>query len=94
MYDSSMKSDTYPLAMPADLIGEVRQAAQATGLSMADTMRQSIRLGLPKLKEQLATNQLKPFTKEECRRAFKTPDPEFDAIAAAMVRLPMPVPEE
>ena len=90
-----MKTDTYPLAVPSDLLVEVRQAAQETGLSMADTMRQSIRLGLPKLKEQLSTNQLKPFSEEECRQAWGSgSDAEFDALAAAMVKLPITPPKE
>ncbi len=66
--------------MPPDLLGEVRQAAGETGLSMADAMRQSIRLGLPKLKEQLSVKQLKPFTEEECKRCWGTPNPEFDDL--------------
>jgi hypothetical protein len=53
MYDSSMKSETFPLAMPKDLLSEVRRTAERTGLSMADTMRQSMKLGLHKLVEQL-----------------------------------------
>jgi hypothetical protein len=60
-----MKSDTYPLAMPSDLLDEVRRTAKATGLSMADAMRPSMRLGLPRLREQLATSSLKPFTAAE-----------------------------
>ncbi len=44
-----MKTDTYPLAVPPDLLGEVRQASHDLGLSMADIMRQSMKLGLPKL---------------------------------------------
>jgi len=53
MYDSSMKSETVPLAMPKDLLSEVRRTSKQTGLSMADTMRQSMKLGLHKLVEQL-----------------------------------------
>ena len=44
-----MKSETYPLALRSELLDEVRR----TGLSLADAMRQSLRLGLPKLREQL-----------------------------------------
>jgi hypothetical protein len=81
MYVSSMKSETYPLAMPPDLLGEVRKTAQDTGLSLADAMRQSIRLGLPKLREQLSVRAgLQPFTAEENRLAFETPNPEFDDL--------------
>ena len=50
-----MKSETYPLALPADLLKEVRKAAKKTGLSMADAMRQSMKLGLPKLVERNRT---------------------------------------
>jgi hypothetical protein len=60
-----MKSETYPLALPPDLLGEARQTAKAAGLSLADAMRQSLKLGLPKLREQLAAQALKPFTSAE-----------------------------
>ena len=81
MYDSSMKSDTYPLAMPPDLLREVRKTAEDTGLSLADAMRQSIRLGLPKLREKLSVQaRLRPFTAEENRLAFETPNREFDDL--------------
>jgi hypothetical protein len=81
MYVSSMKSETIPLAMPPDLLSEVRQTVTDTGLSMADAMRQSMKIGLPKLREQLTVKAgLKPFTAEESRSAFKTPNPEFDAL--------------
>jgi hypothetical protein len=97
MYDSYMKTNTYPLAVPSDLLREVRKAAQKTGLSMADTMRQSIKLGLPNLVEQLSPDffkSLKPFTAEETRRCFETPNPEFDALSAHCSSLPVPLPEE
>ena len=88
-----MKSDTYPLAMPADLLDEIRQTAQATGLSMADAMRQSMKLGLPKLREQLFTPPLKPFTAAEAKAAFKR-DNEWEAFESAMTNMPLSPPEE
>ncbi len=97
MYDSYMKTNTYPLAVPSGLLREVRKAARKTGLSMADTMRQSIRLGLPNLVQQLTPDpikNLKPFTAEESRRCFETPNPEFDALSAHCASLPVPIPEE
>jgi hypothetical protein len=97
MYDSYMKTNTYPLAVPADLLKEVRKTAQKTGLSMADTMRQSIKLGLPTLVDQLTPDplkSLKPFTAEESRRCFQTPNSEFDALSAHCASLPVPIPEE
>ena len=78
-----MKSETYPLALPPDLLGEARQTAKEAGLSLAEAMRQSVELGLPKLRERLAARALTPFTPEEARVAF-APDPEWDAVTAAM----------
>ena len=89
-----MKSETYPLAMPAELLTEVRDTAKKTGLSVADAMRQSMKLGLPKLREQLGRLEpLKPFTASESRQAF-APDPEWDNLEATMARLPVEPQEE
>src|SRR5882724_4572078 len=65
-----MGMKSYPLAMPPELLDQVARTATDTGLSMADAMRQSIKLGLPKLREQLSGHSLEPFTKEEARRAL------------------------
>ncbi|HTA28991.1 MAG TPA: hypothetical protein VK731_00825 [Candidatus Cybelea sp.] len=92
-----MKGNTYPLAVPPDLLKELRKAARQTGLSVADTMRQSMKLGLPGLVERLSSDplkNLKPFTAAESRRCFANPDPEFDALAAHCAALPVPIPEE
>ena len=74
--------------MPTDLLKEVRHAARQTELSMADVMRQSIRLGLPKLVDQLSKEHplkgLKPFTKEECEQCWGKPDPEWDKLEGVM----------
>jgi hypothetical protein len=97
MYGSSMKTNTYPLAVPSDLLKDLRKAAQQTGLSMADTMRQSMKLGLPGLVTRLSPDprkNLKPFTAAESKRCFATPDPEFDALAAHCASLPVSIPEE
>ncbi len=93
MYDSYMKTDSYPLALPADLLDEVRRTAKETGLSMADAMRQSMRLGLPKLREKLAPSTLRPFTANEIKVAFKK-DAEWEAFEAAMTSVPSSPPEE
>ena len=78
MYDSSMKSETVPLAMPKDLLSEVRRAAKQTRLSMADTMRQSMRLGLNKLVEQLGMTQritnVDPLPDEVLDRIYSRPE--------------------
>ena len=83
-----MKNETYPLTLPLDLLRELRQTAQTAGVSLADAMRQSLELGLPKLKEQLVKPGLRPFTPEEAKEAF-APDPEWDAVTAALSRLPI-----
>jgi hypothetical protein len=78
MYDPSMKSETVPLAMPKDLLGEVRRAAKQTRLSMAETMRQSMRLGLSKLVEQLGRNQritnVDPLPDDVLERMYSSPE--------------------
>lgn len=102
MYASSMKSETVPLAvplaMPPDLLRQIRHVAKNTGLSMADAMRQSMRLGLPKLAETLSMEQvlrnLKPMTKQEIRQCYQEPNPEFDALEHYCASLPQPLPEE
>lgn len=88
VYGSPMKSETYPLAMPADLLLKMRHAARRTNLSIADAMRQSMRIGLPNLLEQSPAHPLKPFTQEECLLAYRTPNPEFDALEHHCASLP------
>ena len=78
-----MKTETVPLAVPSDLLREVRQAAKQTGLSMADAMRQSMKLGLPKLVADLSPSKVRPMTPAEARRAYA--NTEWDALEHAMV---------
>ena len=89
-----MRTETFPLAMPEDLMREVRETATEKGLSLADAIRQSISLGLPKLREQSSMPALKPFTEQECRLAFETPNPDFDALEHHCANLPKRLPEE
>ncbi|HEY3915016.1 MAG TPA: hypothetical protein VGN61_11065 [Verrucomicrobiae bacterium] len=91
-----MKTDTYPLAVPPELLGELRRASKDLGLSMADIMRQSMKLGLPKLREQLTPDTLKsikPLSKAESRRCYERPNPEFDALEHHLAGLPSPIPD-
>src|ERR1700721_934973 len=91
-----MKTETYPLAVPSDLLGEVRQASQDLGLSMADIMRQSMKLGFPKLHEQLSPHPLKnfkPLSRAESHRCYQQPNHEFDALEHHLAELPSPPPE-
>jgi hypothetical protein len=87
-------SSPVPLSMPDDLRAIVRETAQDTGLSQQDVMRQSIKAGLPAVREKFKGERgLKPFTKEEARRAF-APDPEWDKLEARMAtRSAHPIPE-
>jgi hypothetical protein len=79
-------SSPIPLSMPDDLLAIVRETAQDTGLSQQDVMRQSIKAGLPAVREKFKGERgLKPFTKEEARRAF-APDPEWDKLEAHMAK--------
>ncbi len=87
MYDSSMKSETFPLAMPSDLLTEMRNTARDTGLSMADAMRQSMKLGLPKLREQLTCTRVtnvSPWPKELAKALYSQPDDDIDGIKLFM----------
>jgi hypothetical protein len=91
-----MKADTYPLAVPPELLGELRRASRDLGLSMADIMRQSMKLGLPKLREQLSPEplkNLKPLSKAESRRCYQRPNREFDAMEHHLAGLPSPPPD-
>ncbi|HEY5915641.1 MAG TPA: hypothetical protein VJA21_34075 [Verrucomicrobiae bacterium] len=89
-----MKTITYPVNLPADLYGDIRRTAKQTSLSMADAIRQSLRLGLPVLREKLAAEHVKPFSKAECRQSWEVPNEEFDALEHHCARLPQPAPEE
>ena len=47
-------STQYPLQIPDELMGEIESTATRVHLSKAEVMRQSIKLGLPKLRQQLS----------------------------------------
>ncbi|MBU6399777.1 MAG: hypothetical protein KGS61_05615 [Verrucomicrobia bacterium] len=88
-----MKSATYPLAIPEGLLEELRETSRSTGVSVADAMRQSMRLGLPQLRRYLARPKnrhraVRPFTKVEAREAFR-PDREWEKLERTMSRRPV-----
>ena len=92
MYDSSMKTDTYPLrAVPPDLLwGGAGRLLRDLGLSMADIMRQSMKLGLLQPGAQLSPDplkNLKPLSRAESRRCYQQPNREFDALEHHLARL-------
>ena len=81
-----MATTAFLIAMPDDLLVDIRAAARDTGLSQADVVRQSVKAGLPKIRKQFrAGRKLKPFTKAESREAFG-PDQEWDRLEKAMAR--------
>jgi hypothetical protein len=87
-------SSPVPISMPDDLLQEIESAASDLGFSKQDVIRQSVKLGIPKLRKQLMVDtSLKPLTKEEARRAF-APDPEWDKLEAHMVKHAKHLPPE
>jgi hypothetical protein len=50
-----MSKQPYPLLLPDELADQVSRTAAETGLTMAEAMRQAIRLGLPKVRKGLST---------------------------------------
>ena len=81
-----MKSETYPLALPPPLLREIRRTAKQTGLSLAEAMRQSLRLGLPKLREQLSSNRITnvdPLPEAILERIYSTT--EDDAVVKRFI---------
>jgi len=52
-----MSQTTYPLGMPDELLKEVKDAAQETGLSVADVMRQAIKFGVPRVRRGLSREE-------------------------------------
>ncbi|HVM51181.1 MAG TPA: hypothetical protein VMU04_24340 [Candidatus Acidoferrum sp.] len=82
-----MKSITYPLAVPPNFLKEMQQAAKETGLSTAATIRQSAKLGLPKLREQMGDGRVTnvtPWPARAARALYAQPDEEEDSIRRFM----------
>jgi len=52
-----MSKQAYPLTLPPDLAEQVRRTAKETRLSMADVMRQAVRLGMPRLRKGLSQEE-------------------------------------
>ncbi len=74
-----MSMKTYPLELPTDLIAEVKRTAQDTQLSMADAMRQAIRLGLPQLRKALSREEVMSAALTDTRRR-PGPRPKFKLV--------------
>lgn len=83
-----MKYLTYPLALPKEYCAELRDAAGKTGLSMADIIRQSSRLGLPLLLEQLGPariTKVPPLPAKIARALYCEPEDDAKGIKRFMV---------
>jgi hypothetical protein len=85
-----MKSEIYPLAMPRSLLKEVRSAAKTTGLSMADVMRQSMKVGLPKVREQLSgrVTNVDPLPDRELNQLYTDREEDIESIRRFVVAQP------
>lgn len=82
-----MESETHPLAVPPDLLPEVRRTAKDTGLSLAEAMRRSLKLGLPKLREQLVAGRvtnINPLPSSVARKLYAEPDDDEAEIRLFM----------
>lgn len=80
-----MATVSIPLAVPPDLLENIRSAARDTGLSQADVMRQSMKMGLPKLREQFKASSgrvtnVDPLPRRELEKIYARRD-ELDAIS-------------
>lgn len=87
MYDSYMKSVNYPLAMPVDFLRELRKAANETGLSTAAVIRQSAKLGLPKLLEEMGAGRITnvaPLPDKVARKLYSQRDDDAEGIRLFM----------
>jgi hypothetical protein len=82
-----MKTETYPLALPSELLQEARQTANETGLSLPDALLRSVKLGLPHLREQSVNARITnvpPLSEQAARDLYLLPDDDTEAIKQFM----------
>ena len=88
-----MPSTTIPLAVPDELYEEVRSTAEATHLSMADVVRQSIKAGLPAVRVQYgATDRVTnvdPLPDAVLKRLYAQRDDETPDLNKLMAAQPL-----
>lgn len=87
--------DTIPLPMPPELIAEVKRTAQDAGLSSAEIMRQSIKAGLPKVRDALASltksgrvTNVEPIPKKTLDKIYAEREDDTDAIRRMIAAQP------
>jgi hypothetical protein len=80
----------YPLRLSGELLRQIREAARGTHLEQSEVVRQSIRLGLPRLLKELSESSpltnVKPFPKGALARAYRHSDPGWNRVEAAATR--------
>lgn len=80
-----MKPEINPLPLPPTLAREIRRTARATGLSLAEVVRQSLRLGLRQLREQLGADRVtnvEPLSNQLLGTLYLARDDEGEGLAA------------
>jgi hypothetical protein len=83
MYVSTMKSVNFPIALPVGFLSEFKQAAKEAGLSTADAIRQSAKLGLPKFREQTASGRItnvEPLPDRVAQKLYAEREEDMDSI--------------
>ncbi len=82
---------TYPLPVPDDLLKEIQAVAKCTGLSMADIMRQCLKVGLPSVKERLAVGRVTnvdPLPSKVLRKLYDEREEDMDSIRSFIAAQP------
>jgi hypothetical protein len=91
IYNSTMKSVVFPLVWPAETFGQMKQAAKQTGLSTADIIRQSAKLGLPKLLEQMGAGRVtnvEPLPDKVARKLYAEREEDMESIRCFIAAQP------
>jgi len=88
-----MASTQYPLQVPDDLMAEVEATALSVHLSKAAVMRQSIKLGLPKLRQQLSARagrvtNVDPLPDRVMKRLYREREDDDASIRRFMAAQP------
>ena len=78
-----------PVSMPDELLGLIRAAAKESDLSQQDVIRQSVKLGLPKFRQQHANpkrriTNVDPLPDNVARKLYAQPDDDQEGIRLFM----------
>lgn len=83
-----MTAAVFPLSLPIKLHREIKALATLSGLSEADVLCQSIRLGSPQLRARLTADQgrvtnVDPLPAATLRRLYRRREPELATAEAS-----------